>query len=176
MSFLGCLCSWCFPFLEGFSLLDKTSSFHGSHGWLTPQCPSGFLLECYLDYIAVPGRMKQVTADKRWSLISIVSLSWFSLLFLANSSWLPFCMPLLHPVSSGLCSRSLYFLTKCTSVLDALFHSLDYKSLNWLFLFPDLSLEFLTHIIKWYHSLFTHMFRQQTFTVFRIALSIFLPN
>lgn len=60
-------------------------------------------------------------------------------------------MPFLYPLPSGLCSKFLSLLTRCTSTPQCCVHSSDCKAilLTTRNLFPDLSWELLTHIIKW---------------------------
>lgn len=97
-----------------------------------------------------PRGWSQVTADTCWFLTSIIPPPVSS--FLASASKLPFGMPLLHPYPQGSVLDPFLFSLNVHPPLDAIFLSLESKSLNWPFpnLFPDLCLEFLTHIIKWF--------------------------
>lgn len=170
-----CLCSWCLPFLIGFSLWDKTPPLHGSHGWPTPQCPTGIPIKHYLHCIAAPRKMKPCHS---WCTLAVDFHTPFLVCSSGQFTILPFLTPLsIHPLPSGFCSRPFFFFLNILPLPDVLFHPLGCKSLNWPFLnlFTDLSLEFLIHIIT-HHTSFTHMFqRHQKFNMIRIALSIFLP-
>ena len=127
---------------EGLSVSDKTSSLHGSQSWRSPLCPASGPLRASHMLQGPPGEdgaRSQRTHAGPWR---PVYPHWFLPLFLASSSTSP---------RGSVLDLFLLYLNVCPP-LDALFYSLENKSLSWPFLnlFPDRSLVCLPHIIKWF--------------------------